>query len=213
MYQPSDYYRRSEVSNSDLSKLKQELYGDMERDPTLAYNFGRLIDCMITEPEKVNFFNLTCDGEQYTDKDFEVAERMKLFFQKDEMARTILKLADTQKIMINPHQTFDSEVFTLPTRCKWDLWMSSLRWGGDLKSTTAKTQREFEEAVKFFDYDRQRYFYMNMAGSNQDVLIGVSKVNFKVFKVLIKRGDPLWKSGREKCLHLAEKYYLLFGDL
>ena len=45
------YYDRSEVSNSDLSKLKQDLYGTFERDPTESFKFGNLIDHMITEPQ------------------------------------------------------------------------------------------------------------------------------------------------------------------
>ena len=109
---------------------------------------------------------------------------------------------------------FDYDIsFSLPVRCKWDLWMPSLKWGGDIKSTTATTQKQFEEAARFFDYDRQRYFYMNIAGSTQDILIGISKVNYRVFKVPIKRGDCFWKSGEEKCLCLAFKYWEMFGDL
>jgi hypothetical protein len=33
---------------------------------------------------------------------------------------------------------------------------------------------------------------VDIAGSDQDVLIGVSKVNYKVFKVPIRRGDELF---------------------
>ena len=48
------YYQRSEVSNSDLTELKNLLYprtqyGDKEK----AFKVGSLIDAMITEPEKV----------------------------------------------------------------------------------------------------------------------------------------------------------------
>ncbi len=91
--------------------------------------------------------------------------------------------------------------------------METYGWGGDIKSTTATTQKQFEDAVRYFDYDRQRFFYMNMAGSNQDILIGISKVNFKVFKVPIQRGSELWNSGRDKTMELAFKYWMMFGDL
>lgn len=207
------YYDRSEVSNSDLSRLKEELYG-AERDPSNAFRFGNLIDHMITEPEKVNYFNFTCDEEPFTEEEFFRAEEMKKSFMRDETARKILSLSDFQKVMVNPCQAFDYEIpFSLPVRCKWDLWMPSLGWGGDIKSTTATTHAQFEEAARFFDYDRQRYFYTNISGSSQDILIGISKVNFKVFKIPIKRGDKFWKSGEEKCLELAFKYWEMFGDL
>ena len=139
---------------------------------------------------------------------------MKKAFMRDEFASRILPLSDTQKVMINPCQKFDYDIpFTLPVRCKWDLWMPSMGWGGDIKSTSATTQEQFESAVRQFDYDRQRFFYMNIAGSDKDVLIGISKENFRIFKVFIKRGDELWESGRHKCMELAFKYWTMFGDL
>lgn len=206
------YYSRSEVSNSDLSQFKKELYGGPEFDPTEAYKFGTLIDCMITEPQQVDYFRFTCAGEQYTKEDFDQANEMRRAFMRDELARHILEKSSTQKIMINPSQAFDYEIpFTLPVRCKWDLWMDRFKWGGDVKSTTATTQKQFEEAVRYFDYDRQRFFYMNIAESKQDILIGISKVNFKVFKLPIQRGDDLWKSGRDKTMELAFKYWLMFA--
>lgn len=119
-------------------------------------NLGNLIDHMITEPEKVNYFKLTCAGEQLTEGDFKKAEEMKKAFMRDEFASRILPLSDTQKVMINPCQKFDYDIpFTLPVRCKWDLWMPSMGWGGDIKSTSATTQEQFESAVRQFDYDRQ----------------------------------------------------------
>lgn len=205
------YYSRTEVSNSDLSRLKKELYGGPEFDPTEAYKFGTLIDCMITEPNKINYFQFTCDGEQYAKEDFDVAMEMRRAFMRDDMAKRMLENSCTQKIMINQDQAFDYDVpFTLPVRCKWDLWMNRFNWGGDVKSTTATTQKQFEEAVRYFDYDRQRFFYMNIAGSKQDILIGISKINFQVFKLPIKHGDDLWKSGRDKTMELAFKYWLMF---
>jgi hypothetical protein len=206
-----NYYERREVSNSDLSALKRELTGD-ERDPSAAYAFGRLVDCMITEPLKVDFYNLTCDGETCSEDDFHAAYEMKKAFLKDEECRKLLSISETQKVMIDPCKHFDYvHPFSLPVRCKWDFWIKS--WGGDLKSTSATTLRQFREAARHFDYDRQRYFYMNISNSERDMLVGVSKVNYQVFKIRITRGDDFWKSGKHKCNELAFKYYLLFGEL
>ena len=210
----NNYYERDEVSNSSLSELKKELYGGMEYDPSESYKFGNLIDHMLTEPDKVDYFDYTSGEDKLTEDDFKRAEEMKKAFRRDQLAIQILGLSDTQKIMINPCQRFDFDIpFNLPVRCKWDLWMPTLGWGGDIKSTTATTQKQFEDAVMHFDYDRQRFFYMNMAQSKQDILIGISKVNFKVFKVPIKQGDRIWKSGQDKCFNLAFKYWEMFGNL
>lgn len=210
-----DYYKRSEVSNSDLSSLKKMLYAIDAPDPTEAYRFGSLIDMKITEPEKVNYTTLECSGEVYKPEDWEKANRMKKAFLKDEFCRNLLSHSTPQKVMINPHQRFECDGFEyfLPVRCKWDLWGELLNWGGDIKSTTATTHKQFVDAIYHFDYDRQRAFYMNIAGSNQDVLIGISKVNFNVFKVPIRRDDELFKSGFDKMTELSFKYWQMFGDI
>lgn len=207
------YYGRSEVSNSDLSALKKMLYAVDSPDPTNAYKFGTLIDCMITEPEKVNYSTFECSGESYTQEDFDKANEMKKAFLRDDFCRNMLERSTPQKVMINPHQRFVTDGFEyyLPTRSKWDLFMDVLGWGGDIKSTTATTHQQFVDAIYHFDYDRQRAWYMDMANSNQDVLIGISKVNFKVFKVPIKRGDELYRSGKEKVDDLAFKYWMMFA--
>jgi len=209
------YYGRSEVSNSDLSELKKWLYPSYGyHDPTMVYRFGNLIDCMITESYKVNYSMNTCDGILFLDADFERANIMRRSYFKDEFCRKLLEQCTPQKIMSNPNQEFETDGYKyfLPTRCKWDLWADSVKWGGDIKSTAATSQKGFEDAARHFDYDRQRYFYMNLAGSKQDVLIGISKVNFKIFKIFIKEGDDFYNSGKEKTLDLTFKYWQLFAS-
>ena len=72
------YYQRSEVSNSDLTELKNLLYprtqyGDKEK----AFKFGSLIDAMITEPERVRYDKRMVDDILYSGEDWELAEAMK----------------------------------------------------------------------------------------------------------------------------------------
>lgn len=206
------YYSRPEVSNSDLSALKKLLHGGPDFDPTEAYKFGTLFDCMLTEQDKVNFYNYTCSGEQHKKEDFEIARQMKRSFFKDDLARRMIENAETQKIMIREMLIeFEGFSFSLPVRCKWDIWMPKLNWGGDIKSTTATSQKQFEAAARHFDYDRQRAFYMDISGSNQDILIAVSKVNFQVFKIPIKRGDEFFNSGQQKYKELAFQYWNLIA--
>ena len=208
------YFGRNEVSNSDLSWLKSYNEDDSTKiAKEQAYRFGTLLDAIITEPFKVDFFKKQVDGVQYSDEEFEKSLEMKKSFLKDPLAQNILSQSDMQKVMIVERSFhYDGVDFKLDTRCKWDLWMNGLGWGGDLKSTTATTQKQFEEAVRYFDYDRQRAWYMDIAGSNQDVLIGVSKVNFKVFKVPIRRDDELYKKGFQKYNELAFKWWALFDN-
>jgi hypothetical protein len=74
--------------------------------------------------------------------------------------------------MVNKGQRFQYGNFeyTLDTRCKWDWWLPTFGFGGDLKTTFASSQKQFDEAIDFFDWDRSRAWYMDIAGSRQDYL-------------------------------------------
>lgn len=209
-----NYFSRPEVSNSDLSWLKKhELAYEVACDWEKAFRFGSLVDAIITEPEKINYFNRTVEGQDgpYTEEEFAQARKMLVSFRRDELCRKYIGLSTMQECMNKRrHFNFEGVKFELDVRCKWDLWMKVLNWGADIKSTTATTQKQFEDAIRYFDYDRQRAWYMDIAGSDRDMLIGISKVNFKVFKVPIQRGDELYKSGLEKYNALAFKYWMLY---
>lgn len=210
-----DYYSRPEVSNSDLGEIEkywmpQRQVYDLEQ----AYKFGNLIDAMITEPHRVNYFTYTVGDTSYCREDFETAKQMKRSFDADPLCQRVLKAASCQTVMIRDMEIECGDfVFTLPVRCKWDLWMPALGWGADIKSTVCTSQKQFVEACRYFQYDRQRAWYMDIAGSQQDMLIGISKANYNIFKLPITRGDDFYNSGKAKYQDLAFKYLYLFGDL
>ena len=57
-HNPDEYYNRPEVSNSDLTELKQLLHPRMQfGDKEAAFRFGSLVDAIITEP--VSYTHLT----------------------------------------------------------------------------------------------------------------------------------------------------------
>jgi hypothetical protein len=209
------YYQLPEVSNSDLSWLKGQLYPrENMPDPTEAYFFGSLIDCMLTEPARVDYIRRTLDGKRVKKELFENAVKMKQAFRRDEFCSSFFNdRADGQKVSISHGKEFcyNDFFFTLDCRCKWDIWRSDYGWGGDIKSTAAQTQKEFEAAARFFDYDRQRAWYMNIEDAERDVLIGISKVNHRVFKIFINRESEFYRRGEEKMMELAFRWYLLFG--
>lgn len=207
------YYSRPEVSNSDLSALDDYFKGADGADPNRenAYRLGGLIDAMITEPEKVNHYKLTFGDTVCTREEFELAKEMRKAFMRDQFAVGLLKASVPQKVFADEvNLTYGDFPFSLRMRCKYDLWAPPGIIGGDLKSTTATTQQQFEDAVRHFSYDRQRAVYMTLSGAKKDVLIGVSKKNFKVFKIFIDRESELFKSGMEKFTDLAFKWWTLF---
>jgi hypothetical protein len=207
-----DYFKRTEVSNSDLSKLKAYLTGSEQPEPVDAYRLGTLVDLFITEPEKVDALQLTAGGYIYTQAEFDNVVKMKRAFMEDTQCRILYENAEFQTVMVNPGQWFEFGKlrYQLDTRCKWDLWNPYWKWGGDIKSTVATTEKEFIEACSYFDYDRQRAWYMDIAGSDRDIIIGISKKNHKVFRLGIKRGDAFYNSGKEKYEYLAFEYFKLY---
>ncbi len=217
MSNPDTYYSRQEVSNSDLTELKNLLYpraqyGDKEK----AFRFGSLLDVMITEPERVRYDKRMIDDEVYSREDWTLAEEMKKSLRheahRDPFLKYVLEKAETQKSSINKKQEFEygSFKYALDTRCKWDWWLPDMRFGGDLKSTSAETQKQFIECVEFFDWDRSRAWYMDIEESNQDFIYAISKKNCKVFKLMIKRDSDIYRRGKEKYEELAFKWWQLF---
>lgn len=212
------YYNRSEVSNSDLTELKNLLYprtqyGDKEK----AFKFGSLIDAMITEPDRVRHDKHMVDDVLYSGEDWELAEDMKKSLRresyKDPFLKYVLENSEMQKFSIRHNQEFDYAGFKyyLDTRCKWDFWLPCMNFGGDLKSTAAETQKQFDESFDFFDWDRSRAWYMDIENSNQDFIYAISKKNCKVFKKFIKRGDLAYQTGKEKYDELAFKWWQFFS--
>lgn len=211
---PDTYYLRSEVSNSDLTALKELLhprlqFGNREE----AFRFGNLVDAIITEPARVNYYRLTVDDTPYTEDEFRHAQEMykslRMAARRDKFLDYVLNHAETQRFMVDKARQFDycGFSYTLPTRCKWDWWLGE--FGGDLKSTFASSQKEFEVAIDFFDWDRSRAWYMDIARSDRDFIYAISKKNCNVFKKQITRGDAIYKAGRDKYEELAFQYWCL----
>ena len=217
MSNPDSYYSRTEVSNSDLTELKNYLYprvqyGDKEK----AFKFGTLVDALITENDRVRYDKLMVDDYVYTQEEFELGLEMRRALrkeaEKDQFLAVVLTQSDTQRFMVNRQQEFyyGNFAYHLDTRCKWDWWLSAFNFGGDLKTTFAESQAQFDEAIDFFDWDRSRAWYMDIAGSEQDFIYAISKKNCKIFKPFVTdRSHPSYIRGKEKYEDLAFKWWQL----
>lgn len=199
------YYDRPEVSNSMLTELKQKISGQQLPDMTEIYAFGNLVDAMITEPDRIDWYRRLLDGQPV--KDFYTAKQMYLAAMDNDFVKTILHKCTTQKVSIS-HMEFNHMGinFDMPVRCKWDFFGYV---SGDIKTTAAKSQKEFETACMYFDYPRSRAWYMDIDHTNKDLIIGISKVNFKVFFYPIKRNDEIYKIGKDQYTELAFKWWVL----
>jgi hypothetical protein len=68
------YFTRKEVSNSDLTALKYRLSGHELPNMTEVFAFGNLVDAMITEPDRIDWWRKLMDGQPA--KDFDKAKKM-----------------------------------------------------------------------------------------------------------------------------------------
>ena len=215
-HNPDAYYNRTEVSNSDLTALRDLLHPRLQfGDREAAFRFGTLVDAIITEPDRVNYYQHTVDDVLYSGEEFRHAQEMhkalRMEAKRDRFLAYVLDQADTQRVSVRHGQPFEYGCFpfTLDTRCKWDWWIPGANFGGDLKTTSAASQQEFEESIDFFDWDRSRAWYMDIEGTEKDFIFAISKKNNLVFKKLNDPGDEIYTRGREKYEELAFWYWCL----
>lgn len=217
LVESSTYYTRSEVSNSDLTSLKNLLHPVAISEDALqaAFRMGTLVDALVTEPVTVDRYARKAGKVQYTEDEFRHGEEMyralRTAARKDAFLEFVLREAATQCAMVCDSRPFlyAEFAFSLPVRCKWDWYLTAYGFGGDLKTTAAASQKEFEEAYEFLDIDRSRAWYMDIAGSGRDFVYAISKRNCGVFKVFTERGDGRYTRGREKYEELAFKWWTL----
>jgi hypothetical protein len=212
----TDYYQRKEVSNSDLTELWKQMIGDEARyDFEKAFRFGSLFDAMITEPHRINTYAKTIDGIPVESKDWNTALKMKQTFFNDPFCSHFHSICEGQKEFVTQshEMSFGGGNFTLPMRCRYDLYSEAIRYGGDIKSTSAKTMDEFIASCTAFDYWRARALYMDISKSEKDVLIGVSKKVDKIFIIKIEKGDPNYQKGKERYQELAFKWWCMVDGI
>ena len=209
------YYSRPEASNSDLCSLREVLYGNSKPGyKEKAYAFGNLIDHLITEADKVDLYQRTCQGITFSQDEINQALTMKRAYLKDPYCAQTHSMATFQKVFVEEIELdYYGFKFKLWMRCKFDRWFEPMGFGDDIKSTACETEKQCREALYHFDYDQQRAVYMTLAKSSRDMLIFISKKNFKVFKVPITRDSEIFKSGMQKFTDIAFKYWMLMGDL
>lgn len=211
------YYGRKEISNSDLLELKKYfLPSGLVLDLEQAYRFGNLVDALITEPHKCDHIKKMVDTVSFTGEEWNTAYNMLKSFRKDPMSMQLLSMSTGQAVFVKENFPIEFEGinFSLPARCKYDLFMEAAGYGGDIKSTVATTQRQFEEAFMHFDYDQSRAWYMDISGAKKDVVIGISKkAPHKIFKIFITRDSDIYKSGLAKYKEQAFKWWTLFGEI
>ena len=111
-HNPDEYYTRTEVSNSDLTALRDILHPRQQfGDREAAFRFGTLVDALITEPSRVDYYRFTVDDVQYAEDEFrhayEMQRSLRMEARRDAFLSKVLELADTQRFMPSSSLTWN----------------------------------------------------------------------------------------------------------
>lgn len=209
-----EYFGLPYASNSGIKEAHKILQtGDFqEQARSEAYYFGSALDNLLTDPELVHTLDMP-DAKRRQLLPMANAvlnnDTYKAFFTKDRGREDQCVFVDMEFPLLT-----DGMQITIPVKCKYD-WFNPkpyINFGGDLKTTDAKTQTAFLSAAKWFEYDQQAAWYMDITGTNRFVIIAVSKINCQVFTLAIKRGDKHYESGKVKYLRRSSSWFKLNGS-
>ena len=199
------YYLHPYKSNSDLSKIKKATLAPKEITTyDAALRRGSLLD---------NYILWGIDRYMQmnpTPEETKQVKKLAKAYYSHPYCQMVHSKADKQVEMYLPNHRFevDGFVFYLNVKCLWDYFFKVAGFGGDLKRTSARTQDQFEQHAIDFEYTRSRAWYMDIAGSDKDFLIGINEAG-EIFFIWIHRGDKFYTAGKEQYNDLALKLYML----
>jgi len=181
------YFEVPYISASFLKDLKG---GYMPPNISEVFYFGSQFHYSILEPEKLDL------SYDHLGKIYEMRDE----FFKDELCKAII---------LHPNFKREHEVYKtfrgIKAKCKFDGLVKELSFGFELKGLSVRTHNTFLSSIDRFDYDLSSAWYMDLSGIDNHLIVGVSKVNFKLFKFIVKRGDHIYNRGKEKyeqCLRM-----------
>lgn len=211
--------QQNKVSNSYLSKFKSWLRGDDIEKESSGYLIGNIFDAIYTDTNKVNLLTNEYYNNDETilftnedskrimamcrslDKYIDNIQGMKHLFYKS------IKQAKFEKEYLFTDGIIDSKIILTS---RYDLIVPS-KIGFDIKTTQAKTLKQFKDACMYFDYDRARYIYAHTSNTKKDYILGVQSNDPYNIYLINSENENYYKSGKEKLDSLLIKlfYYIL----
>lgn len=201
----NDYFSHPFVSNSDLTKLDLETKPvEYQLEYTKAFRRGSIVDAYITQPSA-----LCADELNPTPEEHEIGVFCRAKLYADPFVREILSVSNFQSPFYNPNTkfTYNSIQFTLDTKRLYDGWIPTVKWGWDLKTTSAKTQQQFLAQCEHLQYFRARAWYMLGSNADRDMMIAINPETGSIFKQFVQRGDKHHTLGIKQYSELAYKYW------
>lgn len=220
-----NYFDRPEVSNSDLKALERMFLVKPEQDLTEVFNFGSLVDAMLTEPWRVlrmsdgvgtPFCQLRLETGgliTYSSSTYKHASKLSQNLKNDRVVKMMLDTMSGQWVVAREMSfVYEEQEYKIKGRCKFDGYSQKYKIGVDYKTTACSTLKAFRDAIDFFDWDQQGAWYMDLAEIDSHWIIGVSKKTGEVFKHVIQRDDEVYKRGRDKYARWAYRWLMLIEN-
>ena len=170
---PGDEYRSiSRVSNSDLTRLKEEHLGYGVGTAPARFNldkvkvFGRTFHQHLLEPETIGTViqqfmpDLTPGSIVMPPEQVDKLDALMKTIRQDTFCRRYLRLSERERTVLSTDPTTG-----VACKARMDMvYTSSKRRNAlviDVKTTSARTQAQFLESCYTYDYDRQAAFYVD----------------------------------------------------
>lgn len=206
-----NYFEIDALSNSELGQLKKGIFNvNSPKHLQHIFDFGNLVDALLTEPpEVVQKYRQLC-GEEKWQQALKMVEQC----EKDPVIKLMIDHSIPQYIFVRLlNVKYLDYQFNIRSKCKFDLFMKTRLSGIDFKTLSVSNYQQFKDSIHHFDYDRQAAFYMDLARIKRFWIIGISKINFQIFKLCIQHGDHIYTRGKKKYSYWAWKYHTLIHNL
>jgi hypothetical protein len=193
----NDYRSIPRIANSDLTELKNYLFGKPDLQSSPAQEFGtRFHDLLLLETDVVP----TSKGSTSQKRLLDVMRANSLFCRLVEAAQ--VEIAQ-----------FWNDVRTgLPCKARIDMRVPDERLIVDVKTTSARSQNEFIANCYRYDYDRQAAFYLDgcqQVGECADlfIILGIQKQKPHSLYVVEVAADSIFLDyGRRKYQRLLRSW-------
>ena len=188
-----EYRSLPRVSNSDLSRFEDALFGANRPAPVQAFAFGSALHELILEPHTIH--------QLPEGLDVQTLQTMAQKVRQHPTAAWALQWSVKEKIVL-----WECPVTGLPLKSKLDLvYRGSTVY--DLKSTAATSQSEFERAAKRYQYDRQAAFYLDSVQAKRYVIIGIQKAApHQIYTIQATAHDVFITKGRDRYTKLLQAF-------
>lgn len=193
----NDYRSLPRIANSDLTELKNHLFGKPDFQSSPAQEFGtRFHDLLLLETDVVP-----------TGRGATAQKRMLDVMRADALFCRLMATAQVEMA-----QLWDDEPTGLPCKARIDMRVPDERLIVDVKTTSARSQNDFISNCYSYDYDRQAAFYLDgcrQAGERADqfIILGIQKQKPHDLYVVEVAADSIFLDyGRRKYQRLLRSW-------